>query len=266
MSGTLEYGDRGEEVRELQEALASLGYSEVGRPDGEYFQHTQAAVQRFQSDHGLQASGQYDEHTRATLDAAKVASMNAAVQHGREGYQSPWEDPNAPWHQRDHPREGYLRVWLDRENHYDYSEADFAAIYVDNATGFRIQVDPWAPQEIDKETITLYYANGLTYSVKLGDVGTGGYTDRYTLKDSIIVPCDAHLAVSLPQSHVLNLRLLRQHIHDVIRRAIADRLEIAYVVAAFADVIGINSSGGDPDLYDKVTRKAHEAAELERNR
>lgn len=266
MARNLEYGDRGEDVREVQEALAGLGYSEVGQPDGEYFQHTQAAVHRFQSEHGLPATGQADEATQAALEAAHVASMNAAVEHSRHGHQSPTDDPNAPWHQRDTPQDGYTRVWFDQENFYDYSDADFATLYVDYATGFQIPVDPWAPQEIDKETLTLHYANGLTYSVRLAEVGTGSPTDRYTMKDSLIVPCDAHLTVSLTRSHVPHLYLLREHIHATIRRVIQERLEIAYVVAAFADIIGINSSGGDPDLYDKVTRKAHEAAEAERNR
>jgi hypothetical protein len=266
MSRNLEYGDRGEDVREAQETLASLGYSEVGQPDGGYFEHTQAAVHRFQSDHGLPATGQLDEHTRAALEEAHVASMNAAVEHSRQGYPSPMDDPHAPWHQRDQPQDGYTRVWFDHENFFDYSDADFATLYVDYATGFQIPVNPWAPQEIDKEMLTLHYANGLRYSVLLADIGTGSPTDRYTMKDGLIVPCDGHLAVSYTRSHVPHLYLLREHIHATIRRVIQERLEIAYVVAAFADIIGINSSGGDPDLYDKVTGKAREAAELHRNR
>jgi Putative peptidoglycan binding domain len=264
MSRNLEYGDTGDDVRELQETLSSLGYHEVGRADGGFYQHTQAAVHRFQSDHGLPATGRVDEHTMSTLSQAKAAAMQHAVQQGQHGHTSPTEDPNAPWHRRDVPADGYTRVWFDHENFMDYSDADFGQLYVDYATGFQLQLDPWAPQNVDQQTIHLHYAGGQVYSVVLGHIGTGNPTDRYLMDSSgVVLPCDHSLAVSFTRSHVPHLYLLRESIHAAVARLIEERLEIAYIVAAFADIIGLNSSGGDPGVYDRVHEKARAAAELE---
>lgn len=53
---TIRPGDEGEQVRALQQALVQLGY-DPGEPDGNYGGRTTDAVQRFQTDAGLQADG-----------------------------------------------------------------------------------------------------------------------------------------------------------------------------------------------------------------
>ena len=55
-SSTLEYGDSGERVRLLQEALDDLGYN-VGTVDGKFGLLTRAAVIAFQKAQGLTADG-----------------------------------------------------------------------------------------------------------------------------------------------------------------------------------------------------------------
>ena len=50
--GTLQVGDRGDEVRRLQEELARYGYYE-GDIDGVYGNQTRRAVEQFQYQHGL---------------------------------------------------------------------------------------------------------------------------------------------------------------------------------------------------------------------
>jgi peptidoglycan hydrolase-like protein with peptidoglycan-binding domain len=53
-------------VRDIQRTLATKGYA-VGAVDGVYGESTQSALQRFQREHSLQASGQIDSQTLAAL-------------------------------------------------------------------------------------------------------------------------------------------------------------------------------------------------------
>ena len=68
-SETLRFGDRGPEVRSLQQALNSLGYS-VGSVDGKYGALTESAVRRFQRANGLYVDGVAGVKTRAAIYAA----------------------------------------------------------------------------------------------------------------------------------------------------------------------------------------------------
>jgi lysozyme family protein/peptidoglycan hydrolase-like protein with peptidoglycan-binding domain len=66
---TLTIGSIGERVRQLQNALSQLHF-EVGEIDGEYGPITAAAVQAFQSAHGLSATGVADRDTQTAIEAA----------------------------------------------------------------------------------------------------------------------------------------------------------------------------------------------------
>lgn len=68
-TSTLKPGDTGAQVRALQRALASLGYS-TGRVDGRYGTATQRAVTRFQRTSGLAADGILGPNTLRALDTA----------------------------------------------------------------------------------------------------------------------------------------------------------------------------------------------------
>src|SRR5690606_18340582 len=70
-SSTLKRGDRGEAVRNLQSALVRRGHAIV--VDGVFGRATEQAVQRFQSEHGLDADGIAGPQTLASLHAAKSA-------------------------------------------------------------------------------------------------------------------------------------------------------------------------------------------------
>jgi peptidoglycan hydrolase-like protein with peptidoglycan-binding domain len=71
-SGTLKLGDRGAQVRILQRALASLGYS-PGAIDGRYGPSTQRALARFQHAAKLTADGIVGPKTLAALARAVAA-------------------------------------------------------------------------------------------------------------------------------------------------------------------------------------------------
>jgi peptidoglycan hydrolase-like protein with peptidoglycan-binding domain len=68
-SQTLKPGDQGAQVKTLQKALASLGYS-AGTPDGDYGPSTMNAVERFQIAHNLGEDGIVGP---ATLNALQKA-------------------------------------------------------------------------------------------------------------------------------------------------------------------------------------------------
>lgn len=61
-------GSKGDTVRQLQEWLNQLGY-DCGKADGVYGTKTEAAVRRFQGDHGLAADGIAGDKTQAALTA-----------------------------------------------------------------------------------------------------------------------------------------------------------------------------------------------------
>jgi Putative peptidoglycan binding domain len=65
----LQLNDTGQQVKELQKALAAVGYS-AGTPDGDYGPATQTAVQKFQLAKGLGADGVYGPATAAALQKA----------------------------------------------------------------------------------------------------------------------------------------------------------------------------------------------------
>jgi putative peptidoglycan binding protein len=68
-SQTLKPGDTGQQVKTLQRALATLGYS-PGTPDGDYGPATQVAVEKFQVAKGLAEDGVVGPATLAALQKA----------------------------------------------------------------------------------------------------------------------------------------------------------------------------------------------------
>lgn len=73
--GTLQVGDRGDEVRRLQEELARYGYYE-GDIDGVYGNQTRRAVEQFQYQHGLSADGMAGRITLTVLYESNQVRMS----------------------------------------------------------------------------------------------------------------------------------------------------------------------------------------------
>lgn len=67
--GSLDIGDRGGAVKNLQENLNTLGF-DVGRADGVYGRKTARAIAAFQVEAGITATGKADPETLATIDEA----------------------------------------------------------------------------------------------------------------------------------------------------------------------------------------------------
>lgn len=68
----LRKGDRGDEVKDLQERLNALGY-DCGEADGVFGTRTKNAVVRFQTSNGLDPDGIVGHKTWAALDNAQPA-------------------------------------------------------------------------------------------------------------------------------------------------------------------------------------------------
>jgi hypothetical protein len=67
----LRNGDEGEDVRAMQTNLIRLGY-DCGRwgADGDFGDATEMALKKFQSEHGLEADGEYGPLSKAAMDKA----------------------------------------------------------------------------------------------------------------------------------------------------------------------------------------------------
>jgi len=76
--GTLKQGDKGDEVRALQNKLIELGYL-TGKADGVFGQKTLAAVVAFQKANKLSADGVAGAKTLSKLDSASPATTAAAT-------------------------------------------------------------------------------------------------------------------------------------------------------------------------------------------
>ena len=76
-AGGLTYGDRGEEVLKVQQALDKLGYK-VGKLDGSFGAYTENALRKFQKKYGLAVDGIAGTRTRELLyEKANLASSSS---------------------------------------------------------------------------------------------------------------------------------------------------------------------------------------------
>lgn len=66
---TMQYGNHGEKVRQLQEKLAYLGILDSAEIDGVFGAATSEAIRGFQADHGLKVSGIANISTQNLIDA-----------------------------------------------------------------------------------------------------------------------------------------------------------------------------------------------------
>ena len=100
--GQLKRGEEGAEVKRLQERLNALGYGRAdGTPlvaNGTFGPNTEAAVIKFQQEHGLQGLGVVGPKTLAALDAAEKAKTQGGPTQG-----GPTQDKPAPTPEKSEP-------------------------------------------------------------------------------------------------------------------------------------------------------------------
>jgi hypothetical protein len=67
-----------EEIKALQTKLRALGYSSIGRPDGDWGTKTIGALNQFQAHEGLPQTGKYDAPTREAMKTAEPITQPRA--------------------------------------------------------------------------------------------------------------------------------------------------------------------------------------------
>ena len=85
---SLEKGDSGDQVRELQQRLIDLGYL-TGKADGDFGAKTQSAVAAFQASIGLSATGVADTDTQEYLFSANAPTAQPTTQPTIQPTQAP---------------------------------------------------------------------------------------------------------------------------------------------------------------------------------
>ncbi|UOQ94371.1 S41 family peptidase [Halobacillus shinanisalinarum] len=70
----LTFDSNGEKVKNIQEMLKGLGYS-PGRTDGYFSEETKAALEKFQTDHQLDVSGEVDKETAGKIEELIVKEV-----------------------------------------------------------------------------------------------------------------------------------------------------------------------------------------------
>ncbi|SDW43701.1 SpoIID/LytB domain protein [Marinococcus luteus] len=83
----LQRGDTNDSVEELQTSLNALGFYVTDAPDTYFDASTEEALQEFQEDQGLPATGMYDVVTKETLEELAAESFPSPFEHElQEGY------------------------------------------------------------------------------------------------------------------------------------------------------------------------------------
>ena len=128
---------------------------------------------------------------------------------------SPWNDPNAPWHERDHPKEGMLRVWIDTQYFLDWDENEVVGLYVDNnVVGLSLEV--YTSTSIDDHEIYLWYSGGHEFRPQLGSIGLdSNHCSRLVqMSNGLIAPASRELHPMLNALTTPRLAWVRQALHD----------------------------------------------------
>jgi hypothetical protein len=157
----------------------------------------------------------------------------------------PLDDPNAPHNIRNHPADGYTRVWTDDQNYIDWDDAYVESMYVDNnVVNFAIQPDVWT-LDIDSQPITFFYSGG--HELRLPQLGTildsyDGPSRAMVMGNGLIVATDRSGNPMYNAFTTPRLWWLRWELHRQIRELAEQRLELAQVVHAFSQIIAQYSS------------------------
>lgn len=76
---SMEYGMNGDDVYQLQIQLMNAGYLTAGGGDGVFGRYTEAAVKKFQQDHGLYVDGIVGNQTKAALNSGENSSVSGTI-------------------------------------------------------------------------------------------------------------------------------------------------------------------------------------------
>jgi hypothetical protein len=120
---------------------------------------------------------------------------------------------------------------------------EIVPMYIDNAVQVSdVQADVWT-LEIDQSEITFTYANGRSWTTTVGQLrgDGGGHAERYRKTGDLVFPSDAGGYTIINDTTCPRLVALYGWMHEQMRERSEQRLEIAEIVSAFAQIIGLHS-------------------------
>ncbi len=125
---------------------------------------------------------------------------------------------------------------------------EFDASYVDrNIDTFKLRAVNWLTLDVDNNIVDIDYEDGRRASFVLGaiDLSAPVRTQQYGKSGGVIYPIDESGALRLNATDTPNLAAIRRWYHGEAKRVNDERIKIAEVVHAFAQVINVLGSAHD---------------------
>lgn len=142
----------------------------------------------------------------------------------------------------DGPIEGFVRTWIPNlEAPQDLSEQEAFDLYVDNYVEATLpsltEMTIW--DKLQDQTVEFRYANGKTFSTRLGDIQQDDRPASFLWNDSnyLVVPVDDNWTPVLNARTALNMFQLRYGLEQADTQIRNDQLEIGFLVHTFSEAI-----------------------------
>lgn len=135
----------------------------------------------------------------------------------------------------------YVLVDNDASQCRVIGEDEFNASYVDkNIDTYQLADVNWLTLDVDNQFVILTYTGGAQTALLLSsiDLENGTKAEEYGKTNGIIYPIDASGAFLFNATNTPDLVAVRTWYHDQAKQLNDQRLQIAEVVHAFADIIG----------------------------
>lgn len=143
---------------------------------------------------------------------------------------------------KDGPAEGMVQTWFPGiDEPYEMSEDDASQLFCDNFTDVEMphlsEMTIWDP--VVQQDCAFQYANGKTFTVKLGDIEATSAPASFLWNDSnyLLVPVDDSWQPVLNARTTLNMFQFRYGIEQADTEIRAQQLEIGFMVHTFSEAI-----------------------------
>jgi hypothetical protein len=123
------------------------------------------------------------------------------------------------------------------------TKAEIKDIYLDNpVTATPVQPDVWT-LEIDDQSVTFTYSNGVQYTLQVGQLnwGSGPYATRYRKTGGLVYPTDDSGNLMFNSTTMPRLLNVYTDLHNQALEVSEQRLEMAELVNSFAKILAMNS-------------------------
>ena len=150
---------------------------------------------------------------------------------------------------QDGPAEGMVRTWIyGLDDPFDMAEDEAAQLFCDNFVDVVMpnlsEMTIWDP--VVQQECEFHYANGKTFTVKLGDIAASSAPPSFLWNDSnsLLVPVDDSWQPVLNARTTLNMFQFRYGIEQMDTEIRAKELEIGELINIFAQQIRKLAHGG----------------------